>query len=68
MCAQDKKIYITSLPRRRFDGLVIMRTPHPPHPLTEEVLGYRWLLGFVEIEPMLAVRAAINAVVWYRSG
>ena len=64
MCAQDKKIYITSLPRRRFDGLVIMRTPHPPHPLTERVLGYRWLLGFVQIGPIDIDlrRDAINAV------
>ena len=53
MLHKTKKIEIASLLQRRFDSLVVMRTPHPAHPSTEEVLGYRWLLGFVQIEPML---------------
>ena len=40
-----------------------MWTPHPPHPSTEEVLGYRWLLGFVQIGPILTARDAITAAV-----
>ena len=52
MREQDKTInihIITSTPL----WLVVMRTPHPPHPSTEEVLGAIWLLGFVQIGPIL---------------
>ena len=61
MCAQDKTINITSLltstplwPCGNVDATSTTSS-------TEEVLGYRWRLGIVQIGLILTARAAINA-------